>query len=35
MDEIHRWMVILIKTLRFEALGLIDPHLTAATSIKE
>jgi hypothetical protein len=35
MDEIHRWMVVLIKRLRFEALGSIDPHLTAATSIKE
>jgi hypothetical protein len=35
MDEIHRWMVGLIKRLWLEALGSMDPHLTATTAIKE
>jgi hypothetical protein len=35
MDEIHQCMVGLIKRLRLEALGLMDPHLTTATAIKE
>jgi hypothetical protein len=35
MDEIHMWMVGLIKRIRLEALGSMDPHLTTATAIKE